>query len=431
MEYLVLLLLCVILVFLNFILIRMKKQEVDINPLNELLRERLQDLERVLRDEMILSRRESKENSLADRQELGQSLKMFQEKYTLDIDRMIFSQKEKLSEMIETLNVMQKAMNDNLEKNRETVEKKLSDLQRDNNEKLEKMRETVDEKLQSTLQKRIGESFSLVREQLDKVQRGLGEMQNLANDVGGLKRVLSNVKDRGTWGEVQLGAILEQMLSPEQYQQNVQVRGHGETVEYAIKLPGKDEDNSVIWLPVDAKFPQESYLKILDASERGEKLEVEKATAELIKAVEKSAKDIHEKYIDPPHTTDFAIMFLPTEGLYSEVLRVAGMMENLQQKYRVVIAGPTTLSAILTSLRMGFRTMAIEKRAGEVWKVLAAVKTEFGKFGEVLDNLKRQVQTVANTIDKSQTRTKAMSRTLRKLDQLPAEESEDILGLEE
>jgi DNA recombination protein RmuC len=289
----------------------------------------------------------------------------------------------------------------------------------------------VDEKLQSALEKRLTESFNLVSERLEAVQRGLGEMQDLANGVGDLKRVLTNVKARGTWGEVQLGALLEQVLTPDQYDRNVKTsETSDEMVEFAVKLPGPEEDpDSPVWLPIDAKFPQEDYLRLVDAARGADAEAVEEATASLVRSVVGSAKDIHEKYLNPPATTDFAIMFLPTEGLYAEVLRQPGLLEDIQLKHRVVIAGPTTLAAILNSLRMGFRTLAIEKRSSEVWQVLGAVKTEFDKFGEVLKKVKKQLTTLSNTIDKTEVRTRAMERKLREVEQLPSDSAESILGL--
>ncbi len=393
----------------GIILILVKLGSKKEYPILEKLVEKVNDQERILRDEMQRSRQEGKDNEKRLREEIKNDLEHFRN----------------------SLNELIKENRQQMENNRTMIETKLTHIQKDNNEKLEKMRETVDEKLQSTLQKRIGESFKQVQDQLERVQIGLGKMQTLADGVGDLKKVLTNVKNRGTWAEVKLGAIMEQTLLPDQYSQNVQViPGKSQTVEFAIKLPGKVDNDEVVWLPVDAKFPQESYQRILEATELGDKLEVDKAANELIKAVEKSAKDICDKYIAPPFTTDFAIMFLPTEGLYSEVLRVPGFLEKLQQNYRIVIAGPTTLSAILNSLQMGFRTLAIEKRASEVWNILAAVKTEFSNFEKVLSRLKTQVQTVSNTIEASERRTRIMNRKLKGLDKLPVQESKQLLGLE-
>jgi DNA recombination protein RmuC len=396
-------------IFITIILLLKSKQKKE-NPLYNNLSEKVDNLSKNLHDEMFRNRQENRDSDKIMREEMIDHLERFRN----------------------VLNELNKDSRQQNEENRNMIENKLALIQKDNNEKLEKMRETVDEKLQSTLQKRIGESFNLVREQLERVHEGLGKMQNLADGVGDLKKVLTNVKNRGTWAEVKLGAIIEQTLLPDQYSQNVQVQpGKSLTVEFAIKLPGKLDDMDICWLPIDAKFPQESYHRIQIATETGDKADVDKAAAELIKAVEKAAKDICDKYIAPPYTTDFAIMFLPTEGLYSEVLRVPGLLEKLQQNYRIVLAGPTTLSAILNSLQMGFRTLAIEKRASEVWSILAAVKTEFGNFEKVLAKLKTQVQTVSNTIEASERRTRVMNRKLKGLDKLPVKASADILGIDE
>ncbi|MBN2061204.1 MAG: DNA recombination protein RmuC [Deltaproteobacteria bacterium] len=312
-----------------------------------------------------------------------------------------------------------------------TFDAHVKELQETNEKKLEEMRKTVDEKLHDTLEKRLGESFRLVSDRLEAVHKGLGEMQNLATGVGDLKRVLTNVKARGTWGEVQLGAILEQILTPEQYEKNVQVKASSlERVEYAIRLPGpKDDPEACVWLPIDSKFPQEDYLRLQEASERADPGAVQSATEALARTVRASAKDIHDKYINPPSTTDFGIMFLATEGLYAEVLRQQTVVEELQHRYRVVIAGPTTLAAILNSLRVGFQTLAIEQRSAEVWRVLAAIKTEFGKFGDVIAKVKRQLDTASRTIEQTGVRSRAMERKLRSVEHLPEAEASKILLL--
>ena len=318
-----------------------------------------------------------------------------------------------------------------LDRLRTALDTQLKQLQEGNEKKLDEMRKTVDEKLQGTLEKRLGESFKLVSDRLEAVQRGLGEMQSLATGVGDLKRVLTNVKTRGVFGEVQLGAILEQILTPDQYARNVQPKpGSREIVEYALRLPGPDSDpNACVWLPIDAKFPHEDYARLVEAAETGESDAERSASDALARVVRRFAIDIRDKYLDPPHTTDFAILFLPTEGLYAEILRQPNLVQSLQQECRVVVAGPTTLAAILTSLRMGFRTLAIEKRASEVWQVLAAVKTEFGKFGDVLGRVRKQLDTAAKTIDETSVRTRAMERRLRDVESLPAGESERVLAL--
>jgi DNA recombination protein RmuC len=334
-------------------------------------------------------------------------------------------------ELSEQLGALTASNEQRLERLRATVDQQIRSLQDGNEKKLDEMRRTVDEKLQGTLEKRLGESFKLVSERLEAVHKGLGEMQGLAAGVGDLKRVLGNVKTRGTFGEVQLGAILEQVLTPDQYGRNVRPRDDSaERVEFAIKLPGPDSERErCVWLPIDAKFPQEDYARLLDAVEAGDAAKLSAASEALGRAVRLCAQDIQRKYVAPPHTTDFAILFLPTEGLYAEVLRLPGFVEALQQSQRVVVAGPTTLAAILSSLRMGFRTLAIEQRASEVWKILAAVKSEFGKFGDVLDRVKRQLQTASNTIDDTGARTRAIERTLRGVEALPAGEAPEPLPL--
>lgn len=315
---------------------------------------------------------------------------------------------------------------------RETLDRQLLALRQGNELKLEQMRATVDEKLQTTLEKRLGESFKFVSERLEAVQRGLGEMQTLAIGVGDLKRVLTNVKARGVWGEVQLGAILEQILTPDQYARNVKTReDSGDHVEFVVRLPGRGAGGDEVWLPIDCKFPKEDYERLVDAAERADVDEVKRASDSLLRGIRNSAKEISEKYLNPPRTTDFAILFLPTEGLYAEVLRHPGLGQELQQKYRVIAAGPTTLAATLNSLRMGFHTLAIEQRSSEVWKVLGAVRTEFGKFGEVLGKVQRQLLLASNAIDETGRRTRAMERTLKQVERLPESESREKLGLPE
>lgn len=329
----------------------------------------------------------------------------------------------KIGKLIEANDTKQDAL-------RETVSKSLETLRTDNAEKLEKMRATVDEKLQGTLEKRLGESFQLVSERLEQVHKGLGEMQNLATGVGDLKRVLSNVKSRGGWGEVQLGMLLEDMLTRDQYASNVKVRPHsGEIVEYAVRLPGRGGVDEPFWLPVDAKFPHEDYDRLLLAQDSGVAEEVEKAALALERAIRIQAKQICEKYVHPPHTTDFAIMYLPTEGLFAEVIRRPGLANELQTKHRVMVQGPTTLAALLSSLQMGFRTLAIEKRSSEVWQILGAAKAEFTKYGEVWEKLGRQLDTAKKTVDEAGRRTRAVSRRLRDVETLDAPETPALLAL--
>lgn len=390
------------------------------------------NIESVVREEFRSSRAESAEHSRSLREEVSKSNKGSSDSMIKTIGEMQKVQQESIDK-VEKRVVGLIASNENrLDKLRETLDKQIKELQKSNEKKLEEMRQTVDEKLQSTLEKRLGESFKMVGERLEAVHRGLGEMQELATGVGDLKRVLTNVKTRGGWGEVQLGSILEQILTPEQYASNVQPKpGSSATVEFAIKLPGHDDGEGPVWIPIDAKFPREDYERLQDAAEKADKDAVDSALKGLRKQIIKSARDISEKYLSPPQTTDFGIMFLPTEGLYAEVLRLPGLTDLLQTQYRIMVAGPTTFAALLNSLRMGFRTLAIEKQSSEVWRVLGAVKTEFAKFGDVLDKVKRQLNAASNTIDASTTRTRAMERKLREVEQLPENESIALLGIED
>jgi DNA recombination protein RmuC len=312
---------------------------------------------------------------------------------------------------------------------RATVENKLTELQERNERKLEEMRATVDEKLHATLERRLGESFKQVSERLELVHQGLGEMQALASGVGDLKKVLMNVKTRGTWGEIQLGTLLEQILTPDQYATNIATKAAGtERVEFAIRLPSKNRDGEFVLLPLDAKFPSDVYQRLVDASELGDRDVVEQAGRELETRIKTDARRIKEKYLDPPHTTDFAIMYLPTEGLYAEVARRTGLLEVLQREHRVTVMGPTTVAAFLNSLQMGFRTLAIERRSSEVWRLLGAVKTEFGRFGEILERTQRKLQEASNTIDDASRRSRAIERKLRDVEQLPPQDASALLG---
>ena len=311
---------------------------------------------------------------------------------------------------------------------RGSVEAGLEKMRGDNAEKLEQIRVTVDEKLQGTLEQRLGASFKLVSEQLEQVFRSVGEMQTLASGVGDLKRVLSSVKLRGNWGEISLGSLLEQVMAPDQYERNVEIRpSSNQRIEYAIKLPGSGD--GPLWLPIDAKFPTEDYERLVDASEKADLEAVELASKALEVRIRNEAKDICDKYVCPPHSTDFGILFLPTEGLFAEVIRRPGLIDSLQRDCRVVVTGPTTLLALLNSLRMGFRTLAIQKRSSEVWQVLAAVKTEFGEYGKVLDKVQKKLQEATNTIDTVAVRRRAIDRKLRTVEVLPELEANSLLGL--
>ena len=337
--------------------------------------------------------------------------------------------REEMSKRLDSVSeTLTKTLTLQLKGMREEQAKQAVDLRTGNEKKLEEMRKTVDEKLQGTLEKRLGEAFKQVGERLESVQKGLGEMKQLAEDVGDFKKVLTNVKSRGTWGEVQLRAILEEMLTPTQWASNVKpIPGSNAIVEFAIRLPGTDSQDQV-WLPIDSKFPQEDYARLQDAQDRADIPAIDAASKALANAIVTAAKDIRQKYVSPPHTTEFAILFLPTEGLYAEALRQQKVVDTLND-LRITLAGPTTLSAILNALRMGFHTLAIEKRSSEVWEVLGAVKTEFGKFGDVLDKLGNQLKTAQNTINATGQRTRAMERKLRSVEELPAEESRTILDL--
>ena len=323
---------------------------------------------------------------------------------------------------------MSRSIQNNLAEVRGTLQTQLVTLQQGNETKLDQMRATVEEKLQTTLEARLGESFRLVSERLEQVHKGLGEMQTLAAGVGDLKRVLTNVKSRGSYGEVQLGMLLEQVLAPDQYAKNVKTRpGSNDLVEYAVRLPGRADDGEPCWLPIDSKFPTEDYERLLGAIEIADGPGIEAAGKAIEAAIRKQARIIRDKYIASPHTTDFAILFLPAEGLFAEVLRRPGLSESLNRECRIVVAGPTTLLAMLNSLQMGFRTLALEKRSAEVWQVLGAVKTEFGRFGGVLASLKKQLQTASNTIEDAATRTRAMDRALKSVEALPPEQSIQLL----
>jgi DNA recombination protein RmuC len=358
-------------------------------------------------------RQEIAESSRGARQELAQNLGLFQQSLT--------QQQKSLTDTLSTqLGNVSESTARRMAEIRQTLETQLLQLQSTNTAKLEEMRATVDEKLQSTLQARLGESFKQVAERLEQVHKGLGEMQTLAQGVGDLKHLLSNVKTRGMFGEAQLAGLLEQVFVPDQYATQVAtIPGSKNLVDFAIKLPGRGDDGQPLWLPIDAKFPNEDYVRLLDAQGRADALAAEAAAKGLEARIRLEARSISEKYIAPPHTTDFAILFLPTEGLYAEVLRRPGLMESLQRDHRITLAGPTTLLAMLSSLQMGFRTLALEKRSSEVWQVLGAVKTEFGKFGDVLARVKAQTETVLKTLDSAQVRSRAMGRALKQVEALP------------
>lgn len=386
-------------------------------------------LERELREELSRGRREDTEESFRDREERAQSANLLAQALSTQVGQFGATQAERLEAFARELNRFSLGLDERFERLKIAVEGRLTAMQADNAAKLEEMRRTVDEKLHATLEQRLGHSFKLVSDRLEQVHRGLGEMQTLAAGLGDLKRVLTNVKTRGTWGEVQLAALLEQLLTAEQFSANVITRpGSNERVDFAIRLPGKG-DGAVVWLPIDAKFPIEDYQRLLDAQDRGEPALVEEAARAIEGRLKGEAKSIHEKYVSPPHTTDFAMLYLPIEGLYAEALRRPGLAEALQRDYRVSLAGPTTLAALLNSLQMGFRTLAIEQRSAEVWAVLGAVKTEFGKFGEALAHTKKKLDEASNSISKAETRTRQLSRRLKEVEALPIGEAEQLIGI--
>ena len=353
------------------------------------------------------------EEMLRSREEAGTQQQRFAEALGLRLSELTQRSEQRLGEM------------------RATLDQQLQRLQADNAQKLEQMRATVDEKLQTTLETRLGQSFQLVSERLEQVQRGLGEMQQLATGVGDLKRVLTNVKTRGTWGEVQLDNILEQTLTGEQYARSVRVRpDSAETVDFAVRLPGRNADDAPLWLPIDCKFPREDYERLVDAQEQADAELVRSTGAQLERAIRIQARSICDKYIVPPHTTDFAVMFLPTEGLYAEVIRRAGLTDALQREHRIVVAGPTTVTALLGSLQMGFRTLAIEQRSSEVWKLLGAVKSEFGKFAGILEKAEKQVSTVGRSLGEASRKTRTIERRLRGVESLSTDQSQALLGVD-
>jgi DNA recombination protein RmuC len=417
---------------LLIVLIRRKPENVIASLQDDFksLGSKQERVEKVIKDEIIANRKETAHSAQQARQELSLALKSSSESLQQRMVENIRMQKDQLDSFSQQLMAMAKLNEEKLGAMRQTMESQLKAIQEDNTKKLEQMRATVDEKLQTTLEKRLGESFKQVSDRLEQVYKGLGEMRTLATGVGDLKKVLTNVKTRGTWGEIRLSHILEQILTPDQYGVNVATKKNSnDRVEFAIKLPGQDADKEkIVWMPIDSKFPQEDYQRLMDAQEDADKELAEKSIKNLEMRIKAEAKHIKEKYLDPPHTTDFGIMFLPVEGLYAEVLRRPGLCDTLQRDYRIVVAGPTTLAALLNSLQMGFRTLAIEKHSSEVWELLGVVKTEFGKFGDVLAKTKKKLQEASNTIDQAEVRTRAIERNLRKVQEEPVELIEEDPG---
>jgi DNA recombination protein RmuC len=383
--------------------------------------------ERNLKDEMSVNRTETAASEKRLREELSGLFKGFGDSIDKRISESVNTQNKNFDGFSLKLAELINKNDGNMDKVREIVEKKLDTLQKDNSEKLEAMRATVDEKLHATLEKRFGESFKVVSDRLEAVHKGLGEMQTLAMGVGDLKKVLSNVKSRGTWGEAQLGNLIEEILTPEQYEKNVKTKKSSkENVEYAIKLPGNDDNLKQVWLPIDAKFPLEDYQRLVEAQEQGNLLLIEELSKSLETRIKSEAKDIRDKYLEPPYTTDFGILFVPIESLYAEVLRKPGLFEQIRREHRVIIAGPTTTQVILNSLQMGFRTLTIQKRSSEVWNLLNAVKSEFNKFGDLLEKTHKKIQEAGNTIEAAVTKTRTIEKKLNKVQNIPTIETAEL-----
>lgn len=417
--------LLVIILFVLFAGNRGKVTSDTFRKSEETLRSDMVRLQHEQKDEFQRSRMEFARSLKDSRTEQSASLKSFEDVMGAHVMRQDELQRRNFSELLARQEAMKKETSKTLENIRDTVEKRLQALQGNNEARLEEMRKTVDEKLQSTLEKRLTESFSQVSDRLRQVHEGLGEMRNLASGVGDLKKVLANVKVRGVFGEMQLESLLAGLLSPEQYAENVVIgKGNGEQVEFAVRLPGKDDEGSTVYLPIDSKFPLEAYYRLVEAGETGEKDAVKAAAKAIEVEMRRCAKDIRDKYLNPPETTDFGILFLPVEGLFAEVIRNTALLESLQREFNVIVTGPTTLAALLNSLQMGFRTLAIQKRTGEVWKVLAQVKTEFARFEDVLAKAQNRITQAGTELDRLVgVRTRAIQRRLRQVEGVSGEES--------
>ncbi len=443
----ILLVIVIVLLIIN-IFISTRKEEVNMGKISENIENKFDNMQKSFKEEFYTNREESRRNEQDNRQEIKVSIDSMTSSISRHIMNLSTLQQNQFDinskslentlnsfneNMIKSLDNLSQLQNEKLSQLKETTEEKFTELTKSTEENLEKMRVTVDEKLQSTLEKRLGESFKMVNDRLEQVYKGLGEMQTLANGVGDLKKVLSNVKTRGVLGEIQLERILEQFLAQEQYDKNVITKkGSRETVEFAIKLPGKDELKETIYLPIDAKFPLDIYNKLVDAYEEGNQNNIDITSKELEKFIRKSAKDIRDKYIDPPNTTEFGILFLPTEGLYAEVIKRQQLVEDLQRNYKINITGPTTLIALLNSLQMGFKTLAIERHSSEVWKVLGAVKTEFSKFETVLNAAQTKLNQASSEIDKLVgTRTRQINRKLESVEKLSHNKAYDYISSSE
>lgn len=422
MEIFLLIILVVLSILIVFRLY--KKPEDNSKKITDIVESGDEKIEKAIREEISTNRKESSNVNKEAREEIAKSIKDFGDSVNKQLSSLTETQSKNFQGFSEKLGEVIEKNDRRMEKVKEVIEKRLENIQKDNSEKLEKMRQTVDEKLHATLEKRLGESFKLVSDRLEMVHKGLGEMQTLAVGVGDLKKVLQNVKTRGTWGEVQLGNLLDQFMTIEQYEKNVATKkGSNDRVEFAIKFPAKDEKIKNIWLPIDAKFPLEDFQSLIDAEEKGDIILIDKLSKALEVRIKSEAKDIKEKYLDPPYTTDFGILFLPIESLYAEVLRRPGLADTLQKDFKVIITGPTTIAAILNSLQMGFRTLAIEKRSSEVWTILSAIKKEFSTFGDILDKTQKKLHEASDTIEKASSKSRTIERKLGKVQELPVPET--------
>ncbi|MCC6238822.1 MAG: DNA recombination protein RmuC [Phycisphaerales bacterium] len=408
-----------------------ESNERKLEQLRSTVETRLETIQNTNSQKLEQFRQDSLQGSQKMQQDVSKALGEFGQNMSKTMDLTGSTLRQQLSNVTEQLARLTDSNEKKLDGLKLAMEEKLRQLQTDNTQKLEQMRQTVDEKLQGTLEKRLGESFKVVSERLEQVYKGLGEMQNLAAGVGDLKKVLTNVKSRGTWGEMQLQALLEQCLTVDQYSTNISTKANADRVEFVIHLPNRGQGEEPLLLPIDSKFPMEDYQRLLEAQEKSDAPAANLAGRQLEDRIKQCAKDIRDKYINPPVTTDFALLFLPTEGLFAEVLRRPGLSEYLQQEYRTTLAGPTTLWAILNSLQMGFRTLAIQKRSSEVWTVLGAVKTEFGKYSDVLDKVMKKLDETRNTMESAKTRTRAIERKLRQVQELPDQQTGDALTLPE
>ncbi|MEO8664234.1 MAG: DNA recombination protein RmuC [Ignavibacteria bacterium] len=428
METAIIVLLGIILILL---IISFLRRPGNLSPQTIEIEKKISGIESSFRNEFFQNRSELNENLKGSREESSKSIRDFRESLNSSLQKLQqqvnSDAKYNREELSKTLKSFESTFSNSIKIFSDTLENRMKALQEDNNAKLEKMRETVDEKLQSTLEKRLGESFKQVSERLEQVHLGLGEMKNLAVGVGDIKKVLTNIKTRGVLGEYQLENILDQLLTPEQYSKNVRTKhGSNASVEFAVKLPGREDRDRTVWLPLDSKFPTEDYQMLLNAYEDGNAELILNARKFLAKKIKDCAKDIKEKYLDPPNTTDFAIMFLPFEGLFAEVLNSAGLFETVQREYKITITGPTTLSALLNSLQMGFKTLAIERRSSEVWEILSSVKTEFGKFGVILEKTKKKLLEATNTIEDAGIRSRAIVKKLNDVQSLPSQTQEEL-----